>query len=430
MRLDLTALVRFDRRIHKLCELLRMSAVILIIAAWVLWFIGGHSTMRTSAIAFVVIAAAMIGVSMPLRKLRPWTVQLAGVVLFALGLWTGHLAMQIGNDAGVASAFRNMGWLGQAWWALLIPAFALISTAWPYLQIRQHFLAAPGVQAKRCLQHRNRMHPITRDPIKLATAVGLLALPIVALVIARQLVPAQDHLYVWLGFLVALWAGGESARRRWQIDGDELRRRDQREPVLLLRSFSDDALKLTKAKWERRKTEQAHTFEELVALQMRVRGPVIAIGSPGEVLPKIGAARTYFTDDTWQEHAEQMVYDAAYIVMFVGATKGLGWEIRRIATKGLLHKLILVFPPVSEHEADRRWAAIAEQLGERRLQEQLKFVVSTDLMMVAFEPEGHPFLLTCAERDTQAYRVTLEAASQIVDTNRRVIDKLAKRAAA
>lgn len=430
MQLDLTSLVRFDRRVHKLCDMLRGSAVILVLAAWVLWFMGGHPTMQLAAKAFVVIAVAIVGVSFPIRKLRRWGLQLAGAVLFALVLWVGYIAWQISKDATLAYAFRSLGWLGQMWWAVLVPALALVATAWPFFEAKNHFLAAPGADAVRCLQHRNKLHPITRDPRKLATAGLLLAAPVAALIIALELVPRQHHLYVWLGSLIAFWAGGESARRRWQVSGDEIRKRDQRQPVLILRSFNDDSIKLEKPKWQRSRTEIAYTFEEMIALQMRVRGPVIAIGAPGEVLPKIGAARSYYTDDTWQEQAEQMVYDASHIVMFIGTTEGLGWEIRRIATKGMLHKLILVFPPVSEGQANMRWEAIAEQLGERRLREQLKFVVQTDLMMVAFEPEGNPFLLNCAERDPQAYRITLEAATQIVDTNHRMIDHVAKRVAA
>ncbi len=430
MQLDLTALVRFDRRVQKLCELNRGSAVILILAAWALWFIGGHAAMRLTSQAFVAIAVAMVGVSFPLRKLKPWGLQLAGVLLAALVLWVGYLAWQIENDGTAAIAFHRMGWLGQAWWALLVPALALIASAWPYQQIKAHFLPAPGVDAKRCVQHRNKLHPITRDPRKLAVAALLLAMPVTALVVALEFVPRQHHLYVWLGSLIAFWAGGESARRRWQVSGDEIRQRDQRLPVLILRSFADDSIKLQKPKWQRSRAEMAATFEEMIALQMRVRGPVIAIGAPGEVLPKIGAARSYYTDDTWQAEAERMVHEAGHIVMFIGTTEGLGWEIRRIATQGMLHKLILVFPPVRESEAQIRWHAIAEQLGEPRLCEQLKFTPSNDLMMVAFEPQGHPFLLNCVERDPQAYRIALEAAAQIVDSNHRVIDRLAIRAAA
>ena len=48
---------------------------------------------------------------------------------------------------------------------------------------------------------------------------------------------------------------------------------------------------------------------------------------------------------------------AALIVVIIGRTQGLAWEVETLARLGLLTKVLWVFPPVDVGELERRWAA-------------------------------------------------------------------------
>lgn len=58
---------------------------------------------------------------------------------------------------------------------------------------------------------------------------------------------------------------------------------------------------------------------------------VIAIGDPEEDIPKLGAARLYFTDEDWQTAALNLMEKASLIVMRPGSGRFLTWELEQIA---------------------------------------------------------------------------------------------------
>lgn len=151
-----------------------------------------------------------------------------------------------------------------------------------------------------------------------------------------------------------LWARRRSARR-----GAEVRRLDARPPVLLLRSFGDDMMKLEKgAKWRSANDlfRKGMTFERIVAKQLGLIGPVIAIGKPGESLAPLGAARDYVSDDVWQREVEERMHESTLIVLMLGSSQGLAWELLRAHRLRLLRKLVLIFPPAEN--LDQRWRAL------------------------------------------------------------------------
>jgi hypothetical protein len=64
---------------------------------------------------------------------------------------------------------------------------------------------------------------------------------------------------------------------------------DKRAPVVLLRSFGDDDLRVVRS--EARDKAEKEDFEVGIEDQFAVFGPMVAIGRPGEALPALGAAR-------------------------------------------------------------------------------------------------------------------------------------------
>ncbi len=160
-------------------------------------------------------------------------------------------------------------------------------------------------------------------------------------------------------------------RRLSQPNASRLLQIDERSPILLLRSFADDA-KQIRAKGLAmrvlflgmlgRKRLEAAIADELSRL-----GPFIAIGQPGERLPRLGAARAYFSDDEWQSAVIDWISRARLIVMIAGRTPWVQWELRQIVRAGQLGKLLLLLPPGPAEDRRHRIELICEALDDRRL---------------------------------------------------------------
>lgn len=144
---------------------------------------------------------------------------------------------------------------------------------------------------------------------------------------------------------------------------------DDRPPILLLRSFVDDGIKvrargnqrrslidrLSLRRWER--------FEEVIAAALTVQGPVEGVGQVGERLPPaLGAVRRQFTNEEWQDRVHDLMAQASLICITLGRTESLAWEIRRIADSGYLWKTVFVLPPTKRAEHIRRLAVLADVL--------------------------------------------------------------------
>lgn len=194
---------------------------------------------------------------------------------------------------------------------------------------------------------------------------------------------------------------------------------DGRDPVLLLRSFEDDALEV---RVPTARDFVAHAFagdvysrfEELVAWRSWSIGPVLTYGQPGTVLQPLGAARSYHDDDGWQDAIARDAETARAIVLVVGRSPGLYWEIEDICERGLLAKAIFVLPPVPPTEARMRTQVLAAALeldvatldaGPHRLP-----------LVLRFEGDGRPVLYVSGGRTGPAYDEALRLAQSDVPT--------------
>ncbi|GAA0915981.1 hypothetical protein [Virgisporangium aurantiacum] len=72
----------------------------------------------------------------------------------------------------------------------------------------------------------------------------------------------------------------------------------------------------------------ATTDEEQLAEALKPLGDMIAIGQPGETLPRPGAARQYTTDDEWRDAVVHWMRVARLVVLRAGTDAGLLWELR------------------------------------------------------------------------------------------------------
>lgn len=122
---------------------------------------------------------------------------------------------------------------------------------------------------------------------------------------------------------------------------------DPRAPVLYLRSFQDDGRMLVADEGGAvaQKLFGALTptsAEEELADTLERVGPVVAIGKPGEPLPELGAARLYVGHDVWQEEVNALMRQAALVVVRVGTSPGVLWEINQALEHLQRERLVLV----------------------------------------------------------------------------------------
>lgn len=94
-----------------------------------------------------------------------------------------------------------------------------------------------------------------------------------------------------------------------------------------------------------------------------VRPDKQAISNPREDLPPLGAARENIANECWQDDVKKYMDQAAWIVLIVGSTKNLRWEISQILERGHRGKTLVVFPP-TYHDPEANKHLLIEALPE------------------------------------------------------------------
>ena len=151
------------------------------------------------------------------------------------------------------------------------------------------------------------------------------------------------------------------------LDRAEAQRRDTRPPILLLRSFQDDETPVRSTSWVRTLAfgfRRGLTLEQVIVSVVGHRGPVVAIGRPGEAQRPIGAARSYHAEDEWQGEIVKLLGYAQIVVVILGPTENIAWEFTKVRELDALEKVIIVFPPCDETDRRRRWNRFASVFGE------------------------------------------------------------------
>jgi hypothetical protein len=92
-------------------------------------------------------------------------------------------------------------------------------------------------------------------------------------------------------------------------------------------------------------------------------GPFIAVGSPSEPVPMIGAARVVLPDSEWQSRVMAWMSAASNIVMYLGSSQWVTWELAKVVNTGRAAKLILMFPEMTGWRS--RGRTVSEELEAR-----------------------------------------------------------------
>ncbi len=223
-------------------------------------------------------------------------------------------------------------------------------------------------------------------------SISLLENATVFLIVASVLLVVGSILAIpVVGFFVFIFTERMERRAKQRLRNsmptlEEALVEDIRAPVLLLRSFQDE---MTLIKWLRRSewVLQQSTLEEALALPLSSHGPVIAIGDPRRAVKHVGAARAFYSNETWQHYFHEYASRAACVVVVLGKTPSVGYELGYLSTTAL-SKTIILMPPGSLDDRKARWKCLLQQIP------QADFTESDDtlgvLLAVGFGSCGEP----------------------------------------
>lgn len=153
------------------------------------------------------------------------------------------------------------------------------------------------------------------------------------------------------------------------------------------------------------KSPEEHVTEILEEL-----GTVIAIGRPGELLPPVGASRIYIIEGDWQSEVVRLLKDAKLVVIRLGSTEGLKWEIRQLFEIVAPEKILFDIPIKHSHWLECR-ALIQECCGAQLSQSRpaARFLTfEADWTPVLFRASVGNFILT----GSQWFRLALRPIFQ------------------
>ena len=208
------------------------------------------------------------------------------------------------------------------------------------------------------------------------------------------------------------------ARREARLRADELRKLDRRRQVLYLRGFRDDKLRIPTIVSGRRPTLEllspipTERYEEVVAWELGGLGPVVAIAPPGSGLGSLGAARELVPLDVeWQEFVAREIGRSGLIVMSLATSEGALWELGHLAERGLLERLLILFPPVGADELRARWQVAAGALGA-------ELPIDPAVALVAIFVDGRLVPFSADVRDEAGYRAAIRAAAERLAVSR------------
>lgn len=212
------------------------------------------------------------------------------------------------------------------------------------------------------------------------------------------------------------------ARRYFQVSADTLLAVDKRPPILFLRSFTDDE--------KERYLGAVYSKRSVLDLSLEMRlanhffrfGPFVAIGSPRESIPQLGAARVLLPDDQWHERVLSWMRDAAVVVMYGGKTAWVNWELTQLLKNGSATRLILLIPEI------KGWRRVKRDEDLRERMEQIRTVFQgspwheelaawsdlADLRAVVFVADGSVVAIRSKSRSRDSYHLAALIAHYVI----------------
>jgi hypothetical protein len=137
----------------------------------------------------------------------------------------------------------------------------------------------------------------------------------------------------------AIWM----SKRSTQTGAVEVLKHCLQKPVLFLRSHSSDEPNWIEV--EALATDADASLpcsEAAIGKKMEVLGPFVALGQPHEIAPQLGAWRLYTSMDSWKEVVEIIAKRASAVVLRIGNSEGIQWELKTVGRIVPLTNLLLI----------------------------------------------------------------------------------------
>jgi Domain of unknown function (DUF4234) len=227
---------------------------------------------------------------------------------------------------------------------------------------------------------------------------------------------------VMLGAIVAAFGNvapvlSRLSRRLRVAAASREREHGRRPSVLYLRTFDDDHRLLAAGGPQARGATEFLSFrarvpyEEVVVRELDRYGAVQAVAEPGRprLVPALGAARMRLSDEEWQAGVAARLHEAALILIAVGTTKGLVWELEETTRQGLLDRVVLIVPPDDDAAVQSRWQAAVEAIS-RAGGPAIGAVEPADVLLARLDGDGLRQLFVADRRDEHAYVEALDQA--------------------
>lgn len=174
-----------------------------------------------------------------------------------------------------------------------------------------------------------------------------------------------------------------------QKAGETILQEDKRDPIIYLRSFSvdnsDEPLAFVAAAL--RPLWRFVTIEESLALIFQKVGPMVAVGCPGELIQPQGIPRLYSSSE-WQPFVKNLMRSSALILIRIGNTNGLWWEISEAIQLADPKRLLLACISTGDVREYKEFARRVNSLLPKPLPTQLN-----GAFYVWFESDWTPYLL-------------------------------------
>lgn len=188
--------------------------------------------------------------------------------------------------------------------------------------------------------------------------------------------------------------------------------------TLYLRSFLDDSFQfdLGGSGWRRflflppagnvyQAFARSVRLEELVVKTLWFFRPVVCVASPAGAPEPIGALQMSLSPERWQDEVNRLAESAASVLMVLGATPGVQWELRELeAHANLRGKLTLLVPPEDPALITSRWQTCFGEPDSLPASSLLR------TLAVKILPDGSMFSITADDRSREAYKLSLRLA--------------------
>lgn len=196
-----------------------------------------------------------------------------------------------------------------------------------------------------------------------------------------------------------------SAERYFQHNADYILKQDDRKRILLLRSHEQDLLTIEPRIGSLLSLKTRSTLEEIIALELKMHGPFVALGNNDEEKPPLGANRQYFNNQSWKDIVSIQMANSRFIVLVIGLTEGVIWEIKRAIELDVVSKLIIVFPYIDIEIQSQHWDLLSELFSETRWGQGFSDLRQNKTLFLLFSNNGEVIEITGNKDNQLSYEI-------------------------